>query len=140
MVIKHKDKNYDDIIHLPHHVSKRRMKMPIGDRAAQFAPFSAVVGYDAAVKELGRHTEPKRELDEMEKEVINRLLNEFEDNPQMKYDYEITYFQADTCKDGGIYVKHIGRIRKIDKILSIIYMEDGFEIAIDDIFKIERTV
>jgi hypothetical protein len=136
VVTKHKDKKYDDIIGLPHHVSKRRMKMSLGDRAVQFAPFSAVVGYDAAVKELGRYTEEKRELDEMEKEVINRRLNEFEDGLG-GCDYEITYFQEDACKDGGRYLSHIGRIRKIDKIRNLIYMEDGLEIAMEDIFKMD---
>ena len=110
--------------------------MPIGDRAVQFAPFSAVVGYDAAVKELGRYTEEKRELDEMEKEVINRHLNEFEEGLG-GCDYEITYFQGDACKCGGRYLSYIGRIRKIDKIRNLIYMEDGLEIAMEDIFKMD---
>ena len=44
-------KQYDDIIHLPHHVSKIRPQMSMQDRAAQFSPFAALTGYDAAIKE-----------------------------------------------------------------------------------------
>ena len=55
---------YDEIINLPHHVSKTRPQMPMSDRAAQFAPFAALTGYDSAIKETGRLTDKKIELDE----------------------------------------------------------------------------
>lgn len=52
---------YDDIIGLPHHVSKTRPRMPVQDRAAQFAPFSALTGHKEAVRETARKTEEKAE-------------------------------------------------------------------------------
>ena len=55
---------YDDIINLPHHVSSTRQRMSMHDRAAQFAPFAALVGYDDAVAETARLTESRPELDE----------------------------------------------------------------------------
>ena len=54
---------YDDIIHLPHHVSQNHPQMPLRDRAAQFAPFAALTGYEAAVEETARLTAQRRELD-----------------------------------------------------------------------------
>ena len=48
---------YDDIINLPHHVSKKHSQMPIADRAAQFAPFAALTGYGEQIKETARTTE-----------------------------------------------------------------------------------
>ena len=55
---------YDEIMGLPHHVSKTRPQMPMSDRAAQFAPFAALTGYDSAIKETGRLTDERIELDE----------------------------------------------------------------------------
>ena len=52
---------YDDIIHLPHHVSRNHPRMPMHDRAAQFAPFAALTGYEAAVGETARLTAERRE-------------------------------------------------------------------------------
>ncbi len=50
---------YDEIMNLPHHVSKTRPQMPMSDRAAQFAPFAALTGYDDAIRETGRITEAR---------------------------------------------------------------------------------
>ena len=61
---------YDDIINLPHHVSKTRPQMSMLDRAAQFSPFAALTGYDAAIKETGRLTDDKIDMDE---EALNIL-------------------------------------------------------------------
>lgn len=67
--------DYDDIINLPHHVSAKRPQMSMLDRAAQFAPFAALTGYDAAIKETGRLTEERIELDE---ESLNMLNMKFQ--------------------------------------------------------------
>ncbi len=65
---------YDDIIRLPHHVSRNHPQMPLRDRAAQFAPFAALTGYEAAVGETARLTSERRELDPLEAEELNRRL------------------------------------------------------------------
>ena len=75
---------YDDIINLPHHVSKTHPPMDIMDRAAQFSPFAALTGYEAAVKETGRLTQPKIELDESEKQLLNEKLQLLEKNLTMR--------------------------------------------------------
>lgn len=50
---------YDDIIDLPHHVSKIHAPMPVSDRAAQFSPFAALNGYKEAIKEAERLADPE---------------------------------------------------------------------------------
>lgn len=86
---------YEDIIHLPHHVSERHPRMSMMDRAAQFSPFAALTGYDAAIKETARLTDRKIELtEEMQARLndrINRLLEELQNYPPV----EITYFIPD---------------------------------------------
>lgn len=133
-------RNYDDIIHLPRHVSRKRPQMPIEDRAAQFAPFAAVVGHEASVKEAARLTDEKRDLDEAEKTVINEQLNEIQvriqDQNENGVEVEIEHFKADALKSGGHYVVCKGRVKKIDVYTRCIYMMDGTVIAIDDVFRI----
>ena len=65
---------YDDIIHLPHHVSERHPQMSMYNRAAQFAPFAALTGHNAAITEAARLTEAEQELSESDAEVLNRKL------------------------------------------------------------------
>lgn len=129
-------KDYEDILHLPHYESSRRPKMPIKDRAAQFAPFSAVVGHDNAVKEAARVTTRRRELDEMEKAIIDEQLREIEGELLMRAPVEITYFQPDLLKAGGQYVTKTGKVKKIDAYEKEILMEDNMRIAIDEIYRI----
>ena len=67
-------KHYDDILHLPHPVSKKHRQMPIADRAAQFMPFAALTGYEAALTETARLTSPRIEPDDAQRELLNRQL------------------------------------------------------------------
>jgi hypothetical protein len=134
--IKHKSKKYEDIIHLPRHVSPKRQPMPVRDRAAQFAPFSAMVGFNAAVKEVARLTEEKKELDEGQKALISDGLNAIEARLPDEVLVEIIYFQEDGAKAGGKSVVYIGHVKKIDLYLGCICMVDEFSIAIEDIYSI----
>lgn len=131
---------YDDIINLPRHISKTRPPMEIKDRAAQFLPFAALTGHDAAIKETSRLTEGKVELDEYIKEVLNYklqiLAEKIKEGPKIK----ITYFVPDEKKDGGVYVESNGRVKKIDKYKMVINMTDGTLIPIDDIKSIEGEI
>lgn len=128
-------KNYDDIIDLPHHVSKKRKPMPRADRGAQFAPFAALTGYDSAVKEAARLTDTKIELDEYELERLNELLHLVLQNPST--DYSITYFVPDKRKKGGSYQTAVGNVKAVDEYDRIVIMTDGRKIPIDDIYNIE---
>ena len=128
---------YDDIIHLPRHVSKTRPQMTAIDRAAQFSPFAALAGHDAAVKETARLTHERIEIDEYMKEALNYKLQIIEEGLEEYYEIEITYFQPDSKKDGGAYLTTIGTVKKIDKYEGIVLMVDGTEILIDQIIRIE---
>ena len=109
-----KENNYDDIINLPHHVSTRHQQMPISDRAAQFAPFAALTGYDDAVKETARLTTKRIDIDDGLKQVLNEKLNIILDNIKDKPEVTFTYFIYDKKKSGGKYVDITGNVRKID--------------------------
>jgi len=133
----HKDlKDYEDILHLPHYVSSRRPQMPIADRAAQFSPFAAVVGHESAVKEAARHTDQKKELDEMEKAIIDDQLREIEAQLPTSIEVEIVYFKSDEVKSGGQYVTKVGKVKKLDSYEREILMVDGTRVAIDEIYSI----
>ena len=129
--------NYDDIINLPHHVSASRPQMPMSDRAAQFSPFAALTGYDAAIKETGRLTDAKIELDDEELNDLNMkfqlLLKHLDDEPEVK----ITFFKADEKKAGGAYLEAIGIVKKLDDFERLITMQDSAKIPMDDILDID---
>lgn len=128
---------YEDIINLPHHVSPTRPQMPMSDRAAQFAPFAALTGYDAAIKETGRLTDEKIELDEEALTALDMkyqfLMDALDDAPEVT----ITYFQPDERKAGGKYVSAVGVVRKVDDFERRITMQDGAKIPMDDVLSIE---
>ena len=128
---------YDEIMGLPHHVSKTRPQMPMSDRAAQFAPFAALTGYDAAIKETGRLTDERIELDvealsalDMKYQILMEALDEA---PEVT----ITYFQPDERKAGGKYVSAVGAVKKIDDFERRITMRDGTRIPMDDVLSID---
>lgn len=127
---------YDDIIHLPHHRSKRRSHMSLQDRAAQFSPFAALTGFDSAIEETGRLTDSRVELEEYGRSILDRklafLLEHVQEHPQVS----VTYFCPDDRKAGGAYREISGRVRKIDLYRQIITMLDGREISIEEIVEI----
>ena len=130
-------KEYEDIISLPRHVSSKRTKMKVKDRAAQFAPFSAVVGHETAVKEAARLTEKRRDLDELEKAIINDQLGDIESQLPIEFDISFVYFQPDDLKQGGSYIEKTGRVKKIDTYTSQVCMMDGTRIDINEILSID---
>lgn len=125
---------YADIIDLPHQKSVKRPHMPVEDRAAQFSPFAALIGYEDAVKETARLTDERIELDEYSKEELNRKLNEIKDD--LTKQVSITYFVPDERKEGGIYVTASGCIKKFKEQEMMIVMGDGTEIPIFEIIEI----
>lgn len=129
--------NYDDIINLPHHESTKHPKMPALDRAAQFLPFAALSGHNAAVRETARLTDMKLELDESQKDKLNERLQIIKGQTTPKAEIMITYFVPDTKKNGGAYLTVTGFIRKIDESLHQVIMENGTLIPMDDIYEIE---
>lgn len=131
---------YDDIIHLPHHVSAKRPHMVAIDRAAQFSPFAALTGHSAAVRETARLTDKKVELDEYMKYALNDRLQIIADRLKEHPEIEITYFQPDTKKNGGTYVTAINTVKNIDEYERVVIMNDGTAIPIDEIISLEGEI
>lgn len=127
---------YEDIIHLPHHVSIRRPQMSLHDRAAQFAPFAALTGHEEAVKETARLTETKIQLDENEIQLLDQKLQYLREHLQDRPPVIITHFVPDLRKAGGRYLEHEGIVKKIREYDHLIIMEDGTQIPITDILQI----
>lgn len=124
---------YDDIINLPHHVSPTRQRMSMHDRAAQFAPFAALVGYDDAVAETARLTESRPELDEQEQQEINECLANIADHIHEQPDVRIKYFVPDEHKSGGAIVEVSGKVKKTSATDATIVLTDGCKIRLSDI-------
>jgi len=107
------DNPYADIINLPHHVSKDRPRLSMHQRAAQFSPFAALIGYEDVVHEMERQTATERELNEDEKAELDRriavVIAHLTEHPVVT----IEYFVPDERKDGGEYVFKTGVVDKI---------------------------
>ena len=129
---------YDDIIYLPHHVSADRPHMPLADRAAQFAPFAALTGYEAAIRETARLTDEKRELSEEQKAMISEGLRQLQARLKTAPGVTVAYFEPDSRKDGGAYRTLTGEARKVDDYLGVLEMSDGVRIPFDDILSLEQ--
>ena len=128
---------YDDIIDLPHHTSPTRPRMPLRDRAAQFAPFAALVGHGAAIRETARLTDSRVELTEDEKAILDGRLRMILEMLDERPEVSICYFEPDAKKAGGAYVMVISSVKKFDEISKILILEDGATIPIESILKIE---
>lgn len=131
---------YNEIINLPHHVSKTRPQMPMLDRAEQFAPFAALTGYDSAIKETGRLTDEKIEMDEEALNILNMkfqiLVDSLDDEPEVTF----TYFKPDERKAGGAYLEVTGTVKKVDDFERLIVMQNGTKMPMDDILNIEGEI
>lgn len=132
-----KQGKYEDIIHLPHHSSTTRQRMSREARAAQFSPFAALTGYEAAVRETARQTDTQSVLTEDEKEQINEKLLMLVECKEQEPLIRVTYFVEDEKKEGGAYVSVSGNFKRIDCIEGIIYLTDGQRISIEQIREIE---
>ena len=135
--MEEKKGKYDDIIDLPHHVSKTRQRMSMIDRAAQFSPFAALVGYEDAVEETARLTDKKIELTEESKFSISEKLRTVSENAEEEMTVRITYFVPDKKKEGGEYVTALGAVKYIDEYDRIVIMADKTVIPIDQIWDVE---
>ncbi len=133
-------RQYEDIIGLPHPVSVNRPKMSRHDRAAQFSPFAALTGLDAAISETGRLTEVKIELDEAGKEALDERLGRIQEIIAARPEVTVTYFHPDERKKGGMYVCAEGRVKTLDPIFRKMVFTDGTIIPLDDIYNIEGAL
>ena len=143
---------YVDILFLPHPVSKKHPPMDRSVRAAQFSPFAALTGYEAAIQETGRLTDRFVELEEYEKSLLDQTLQQLkqclqecskqsgaEQNHSRWPMVTVTYFQPDDRKEGGAYVEICGAVRRIDEFRRVLIMEDGGEIRLDLVISLIKT-
>lgn len=128
---------YDDILDLPHPISKTHPQMPVADRAAQFAPFAALTGHGEAVRETARPTEKRIELDEDSKAVLDAKLQSIRKQLESEPIVTITYFVPDKKKQGGMYVTVTGSAKKIQEYERSLILTDGTRIPVDEIVEIE---
>ena len=124
---------YDDIINLPHHVSATRPRMSMIDRAAQFSPFAALTGYDAAIKETGRLTDERIELSDESRAALDRKQQLLMDNLADRPEVSVTYFVPDERKSGGAYITVTGQVKKVDEFERLLILIDSTKIPLDEI-------
>ena len=131
---------YDDIIDLKPPVSLRHPRMSLYNRASQFAPFSALVGYDDSIKEAGRITYGELELDDDAIDELNRKILFIKDKIKMHPVVSFNYFLDDNFKNGGVYVSVTGSVKKIDDFNGVIILDNGKRIIISDIIDISGEI
>jgi len=132
------DHKYDDIIHLSRPVSGKRARMSMVDRGAQFSPFAALVGYDAAIQETARLTGSRIELTEGEKLALNEQVLVISEKIHTQPEIRVTHFREDLRKEGGEYVTEAVRVRKIEPYGRGLLLTDGRLILFGDIIALEE--
>lgn len=131
---------YEDIVDLPHHVSRKHPQPTMADRAARFAPFAAITGYEEMVLEEARITDDRIELDENSKAALNEKLNMILEFIDEQPEVSITYFEPDKRKAGGAYVTVTGTVKRINEYEHLVVMTDGKKINIDDIYNLQSEL
>ena len=127
---------YNDIINLPHHVSKTRKLMSLYNRAAQFAPFAALTGYDDEIKETARLTEQRIELSDELKNMLNQKIKLIIENIKLQPEVTITYFVQDKKKSGGVYKTISGNVKRIDEERKKLIFTNKLTIYFNDIINV----
>lgn len=129
--------DYSDIINLPHHVSKKHKPMSALNRAAQFAPFSALTGYDDAIVETARTTDNSIEISDDRAVLLDRSLSELSHalvaSTSSPVEVTITLFVHDIRKEGGHYDTFTAAVKSIDENARRIVLSDGRMLNINDI-------
>lgn len=129
--------SYDDIINLPHHVSKSHPQMSMRNRAAQFAPFAALTGHSAAIEETARLTDEQQELAEEDSDALNQKLAYLREAINEHPSITITYFEPDKKKAGGKYKSIEGQLKNIDDYNQSIVLKSGEVIFLKSILDIQ---
>ena len=129
---------YYDIINMPHHVSKKHPQMTMKERAGQFAPFAALVGYEDDIEETARLTDKRIELDEEAKNILDIKVQMLKEQMKVQIHPKVTimYFVPDLKKDGGKYIQISGVVKKIDEFKQLIILDDKTEIPINEVISL----
>ena len=132
--------NYEDIKNLPHYEPKYHPRMSYYQRAAQFAPFAALTGYEELVRESSRLTDRKIELSEYERSILDEKLLLIQNNIKIRPEIIITYFIKDKKKSGGKYITITSNIKSVDLINRFIKLVSNQKILIDDIYDLKSEL
>ena len=132
--------SYEDIINLPHPTSARHPRMPRMSRAAQFSPFAALTGHEAAIMETARLTDQKAELTEDRKAELDRTQKILLEHLAQQPEITVTWFQPDERKEGGQYITTVGRLRRIDGAQRVLWLTSGDQISLDDVVEIQTDL
>ena len=127
---------YDDVIYRQHPTSKNHPRMSRMNRAAQFAPFAALTGYEESIEETARLADRRIELSDEDIEDINAKLNFIKEHIKDRPEVTITYFQPDERKEGGEYLTVTGRVRWIDEVNGVMVFEDARSVFINQMGKL----
>lgn len=127
-------RDYQDMLDMPRHVSRRHPQMSLSARAAQFSPFAALTGYEDVIAETGRHTDSRIYLSDDEKLSINDAIKD-----SVGKGISLVCFVPDERKDGGSYEKAEGTLRRIDPESGVLVLGDGRRIRIDDIVSAKKS-
>ena len=130
---------YDDIIDLPHPISKHHPPMPVADRAAQFAPFAALTGYEDAIEEAARLTDAQEELGEDAQRELNEKLQLLIASAEQHPELTVTYFEPDTKKAGGRYVSLTDCLKRIQVVAQMIEFTSGKKVPLASVLDIESN-
>ena len=128
---------YDDIISLPHFEPRFHKRMSMLSRAAQFAPFAALTGYDAAIAETGRLTSQAEDIDDESADRLNRRMALLRTMLDKQPVVAVTYFVPDVTKCGGAYRRVEGALRTIDDYNFQLVMTDGLRVPIQCILDLD---
>lgn len=127
---------YDDIIHCSRPISGKRARMTNYDRAAQFSPFAALTGFDAAIAETGRITGDRIQQDEDEKQHLDMQMQEVLERLPEQPEVTVLWFRQDERKTGGAYVSTTGHVKKVDTYAGKLLLADGRGIPLEEIISI----
>ena len=131
--------SYEDIIDLLHPTSVRHPRMPRISRAAQFSPFAALTGHEAAITETARPTDQKMELTEDAKAELDQIQKMLLEHIAEQPEIAVTWFRPDERKEGGAYVTTIGRLKRMDEVHRMLWLTNGDRISLGDIIEIKET-
>ena len=135
--MKREDHFYDDLLYLPHPVSRTRRPMSRQERAAQFSPFAALTGYDAVLREAGRRTDARADLTESGQAELDKALRALLAELDRQPEAAVTWFVPDPRKPGGAYGRTEGRVKKLDEYARCITLIDGTEIPLAQVVRVE---
>lgn len=131
---------YDDIINLPRPVFAGRKRMNMVDRAAQFSPFAALVGYEDIIEETARLTENSIFLDDNQREILDRKQQNLLPYLNQMPEISITYFSPDHQKSGGRYITVTGRLKSIISHSKTLVLDDGTQISIEHVIDLDSPI